>query len=132
MLRLDEHQLLPGDDIYDQVDRGIRYWDKVLLCCSKAALSSWWVDNEINKAFVKEQALSRERGMKMLALIPLNIDGALFHWRDGKADEIRRRLAADFSNWEADNAEFEDQVGRVVKALRADAGGRERPPTAPL
>ncbi len=24
---LDEHQMLPGDDIYEQVDRGIRLWD---------------------------------------------------------------------------------------------------------
>ena len=31
---LDEKQMLPGDDIYEQVDRGIRLWDKVLLCCS--------------------------------------------------------------------------------------------------
>jgi hypothetical protein len=27
--------MLPGDDIYEQVDRGIRLWDKVLLCCSR-------------------------------------------------------------------------------------------------
>jgi len=29
---LDEKQILPGDDIYEHVDRGIRLWDKVLLC----------------------------------------------------------------------------------------------------
>ncbi|HKP71316.1 MAG TPA: toll/interleukin-1 receptor domain-containing protein, partial [Pyrinomonadaceae bacterium] len=40
---LDEHQLLPGDDIYKMVDQGIRLWDKVLLCCSKDSLTSWWV-----------------------------------------------------------------------------------------
>jgi hypothetical protein len=40
---LDEHQMLPGDDIYEQVDHGIRFWDKVLLCCSRHSLSSWWV-----------------------------------------------------------------------------------------
>ena len=44
---LDEHQMLPGDDIYEQIDRGIRHWDKILLCCSEASLTSWWVDNEI-------------------------------------------------------------------------------------
>jgi hypothetical protein len=38
---LDEHQLLPGDDIYEQVDHGIRLWDKILLCCSKHSLTSW-------------------------------------------------------------------------------------------
>jgi hypothetical protein len=53
---LDEHQMLPGDDIYEEIDRGIRLWDKVLLCCSQASLTSWWVDNEINKAFEVEQA----------------------------------------------------------------------------
>lgn len=29
---LDEHQMLPGDDIYEAIDQGIRLWDKVLLC----------------------------------------------------------------------------------------------------
>mgnify|MGYP001577554143 FL=1 len=31
---LDEHQLLPGDDLHEGIDRGIRLWDKVLLCAS--------------------------------------------------------------------------------------------------
>jgi hypothetical protein len=46
---LDEHQMHPGDDIYEEIDRGIRFWDKVLLCCSQASLTSWWVDNEIKR-----------------------------------------------------------------------------------
>jgi hypothetical protein len=56
---LDEHQLLPGDNIYDMVDRGIRLWDKVLLCCSEASLTSWWVDDELGKAYEKERQLQR-------------------------------------------------------------------------
>jgi TIR domain/Pentapeptide repeats (8 copies) len=48
---LDEHQMRPGDDIYEEIDRGIRLWDKVLLCCSQASLSSWWVDNEIRSIY---------------------------------------------------------------------------------
>jgi hypothetical protein len=130
---LDEHQLLPGDDVFDLVDQGIRLWDKVLLCCSKSSLTSWWVDNEINTAFEKEQELMKQRGEKVLALVPLNLDGFMFfgEWRSGKASQIKSRLAADFTGWEHDGKRFDEQFERLVRALRTEAG-REPPPISRL
>ena len=130
---LDEKQLLPGDDIHEQVDRGIRLWDKVLLCCSEHSLTSSWVDAEIDKAFQKEQALMKERKMKALVLIPLNLDGYLFdRWANGKASQVRSRLAADFRGWQKSHSKCAEQIEQVVRALRADEHAREKPPMSLL
>lgn len=129
---LDKNEILPGEDILDQVERGIQLWDKVLLCCSEASLNSPWVDREIDKALQKEERLWRERERKILTIIPLNLDGYLFDWRSGKASTLTSRLVADFTGWEQDYAKFEAKFGDLVKALRADQEAWNQPPVAML
>lgn len=129
---LDEHQILPGDDIYDRVDQGINQWDKILICCSQNSLNSPWVDRELDKALQKEEKLWRERGRKVLAIIPLDLDGFLFEWNSGKSSMLKSRLAADFKDWQNDSAKFEGQLNKIVRSLRADEGARIKAPEAKL
>lgn len=131
---LDEHQLRPGDDIFEEVDRGINLWDKILVCCSKSALTSWWVDNEILSAFKKEQQLFQEKGQKVNVLIPLNLDGFMFseEWMRGYRKQVLSRLAADFTGWQDSESKFESESRRVVDALRSETAHRKVPPPSKL
>ena len=132
---LDEKQLLPGDDISRELERGIHLWDKFLLCASKNSLTSWWVEDEIKTTLEKERVLRKEREKPVRKLIPLNLDGYMFTdaWDLGVlANEIRSRVAADFRDWEKPSSNFSQQVDRVIKALRADEGARELPPPSKL
>ena len=117
---IDEHEMLPGDDIYTKVDQDIHRCDKVLLCCSRASLTSWWVDSEIAMAFEKERKLMKDRGEKLHSLIPLILDNYLYSgkWKSGKALEVRSRFAADFTGWDNDSAKFKEGIERLIRALR--------------
>jgi len=92
------------------------------------------MDGEINRTFQKEAQFMKERGKKVLALIPLNLDGFLFSadYQSGKKAEITGRAAANFVGWEKDHALFNRELEKIIHALRTDEGGREPPPTPKL
>lgn len=121
---LDGKQAHPGDYFYEEIERSWRYYDKVLLCCSKTALmEKWWVDYELNRAVNKEDVLIAAGYMKGFSLILADLDGYLFSNEDtnSKAEQLRSRIVADFKGWEQDNAIFERGVKHLVHALRTDS-----------
>jgi hypothetical protein len=48
--------------------------------------------------------------------------------QSGKKAEITSRVAANFAGWEKDHALFDRELEKVIRALRIDKGGREKPP----
>jgi hypothetical protein len=69
-----------------------------------------------------------------IALIPLNLDGCLFsdEYQSGKKAEIKSRVAANFVGWEKDHALFDRELEKVIRALKTDDAGREKPPQSKL
>jgi len=114
---LDNHQFLPGDDMRDKIHEGINSLDKVLLCCSKSSLNSYWVNTELDKALIKEQELWEDSLNKTLALIPLNLDNYIFDWNSSRKSELIKRYIEDLSNWEKLPDKFDYAVNRLITAL---------------
>ena len=109
---LDVHDLVVGERILEGVNTAIRLFDRVVLCCSRASLTSSWVDDEIAMAFQKERQTGHD------ILVPLDLDGFLHNeWTSARAVRVRERLAADFINWRSSNSKFEKGLASVVRAL---------------
>lgn len=70
----------------------------------------------------------------MLVPIPLNLGGFLFSpdYQSGKKAEVTSRVAANFLGWKKDHALFDRELEKVIRALRTDEAGREKPPPAKL
>ena len=117
---LDDHEMAIGADIRDEIDSGIDINDRVLLCCSRHSLESYWVDREIERALAKEQRLWQTERRRAACILPLDLDGYLFDgWQDSRSADIRNRVAADFRGWQRRPAVFEDGLQRVTRSLAA-------------
>lgn len=116
----DEKKMKPGDGIYESLSKGIEYYDKMILVCSKESLSeSWWVDRELDRVLAKERQLQKERGERINLLIPITIDDFVYSWNGAKAEEIRRYVIGDFREWQ-DEMKFEKALNELVYALNVD------------
>lgn len=117
---LNEHPMLPGDDFEEGLDLRFHPAAKLLLCCSEASLTGWWLAGELERAEEQEREIAERLGIEAAVLVPVNLDGYLEsgRWRGVHQPLIVSRLAADFAGWESDEAVFERQLERLVKALR--------------
>jgi uncharacterized protein YjbI with pentapeptide repeats len=129
---LDEHALLPGDDIFSEVDKAIRSWDKLILCCSRASLDSWWVARELDTAFEKERNLHKAGKVDTLAIIPIDLDGFLFQWTGSHAASLKKRLAANFTGWQTNIRSYQKPLNLLASALRSAGWARPQPPESKL
>ncbi|MAF09457.1 hypothetical protein CMK11_03310 [Candidatus Poribacteria bacterium] len=103
-----------GDSIRDEIDRAIRYYDKLVLVLSRDSVQSGWVEDEAEAALEKE---TRRRGKKVL--FPVRIDDAVQRTRKAWASTIRRkRHIGDFTQWK-DHDAYQTAFQRVLRDLQS-------------
>jgi uncharacterized protein YjbI with pentapeptide repeats len=112
-----------GERIEEQIDRGGRSYDKLLLVISPHSMGSEWLKAEILKARQRE-ALEKRRVLFPIRLVPPDEirDWKCFDVETGRdlAREIREHALAGFTGWK-DAPCFEAEFARLLAELRGKA-----------
>jgi len=104
-----------GDKIRDQTDKGIQQYNKFLLVLSERAVTSDWVEKEVETAFEEERLQNK------LILFPIRLDDAVSSTRQAWAADIRRtRYIGDFSRWQNPEA-YRRALNRLLRDLERDS-----------
>ncbi len=104
-----------GDKIRDQTDKGIQQYDKFLLVLSERAVTSDWVEKEVETAFEEERLYHK------LILFPIRLDDAVTSTQQAWAADIRRmRYIGDFTRWR-DAQAYQKALQRLLRDLKREA-----------
>lgn len=92
--------------------------ERVLLCSSKASLTSWWINDEISRLADREQKHQDDTGQRVRFFYPLNLDGFMFSgdWKHPKEKQIARQ-AIDFVGWRRNKDKFDQELTRLIQFM---------------
>lgn len=105
------HDLPIGAKIRPGIDKAISENDRVVLILSSNAISSAWVEKEVETSFEREAMTGRT------ILLPVRLDGAIMQVEEGWAADVRRqRNIGDFTSWR-DKLSYTAALSRLLDAL---------------
>jgi uncharacterized protein YjbI with pentapeptide repeats len=102
-----------GDRQRETLSEAIHFQDKLLVILSQNALSSDWVESEV------ELALEHERKEKRRIIFPIRLDNDVLDSRTAWAQEVRRVHIGDFRKWR-DHDAYRIALERLLRDLKAD------------
>lgn len=117
------HDLKAGQKVIEQIEKGIKVTDKLLLILSENSINSKWVKTEITKAYKKSKEIGKQ------VLFPISIipyeklkDWKYFDSDFGKdlAKDIREYYLLNFENWK-DHDEYKKNFDKLVESLKIEA-----------
>ncbi|MBI1314838.1 TIR domain-containing protein [bacterium] len=95
--------------------------ERILLCASKASLTSWWIEDEFERVFEREQRLKKETGRDVRLLYPLNLDGFMFggDWKHAREKQIAKQ-AIDFVGWRRNEAKLDQELTKLLQTMTGE------------
>ena len=101
-----------GAKIRQGIDEAIKVYDKLLIVLSEHAVTSTWVEKEVETAFDKERIVKRP------VLFPIRLDDAVMNADQAWAADIKRqRNIGDFCCWRDDDA-YQKALNRLLRDLK--------------
>lgn len=98
--------------IEEEIETSIALADRVIVVCSQSALNSEWVGREVDLALAKAEAIEED------VLIPLDLDGRVHSSLKTHARQLRRRVVADFRDWQIDPDKYSRSLDRLIDTLQ--------------
>lgn len=92
--------------------------ERVLLCASKASLTSWWIEDELERVFNREKKLKKQTGRDVRLLYLLNLDGFMFggDWKHARDKQLAKQ-AVDFVGWRRNEAKLEQELTKLLQTM---------------
>jgi uncharacterized protein YjbI with pentapeptide repeats len=96
--------------------------ERVLLCASKASLTSWWVNDEITRLAAREKQHKDDTGRSIRVFFPLNLDGYMFSgdWKHAQEKQIAKQ-AIDFVGWRRNKDKFDQELQKLVQFMVSES-----------
>jgi uncharacterized protein YjbI with pentapeptide repeats len=104
------HDMPIGGEILKELYKGIENRQKLLLILSEHSIQSYWVQDEVTKAF------EEERKRKQIVLFPIRLDNAVMDTNEAWAAKLRARNIGDFTHWK-DDSTYQKSFERVLRDL---------------
>ncbi|MDH5603688.1 MAG: toll/interleukin-1 receptor domain-containing protein, partial [Cyclobacteriaceae bacterium] len=109
-----------GKYIEENIERGIREYDKLVVICSENSLNSEPVLREIDRALQKEQLLKEKYKKEINVLFPVIIDDYFYKkWDHHLKPLISRIVLGDFRDWK-DSTKYKEALNRLFEGLKKD------------
>jgi hypothetical protein len=107
-----------GRRVWEDIDRSIKVYDKLVVICSEVSLNRPAVIREIVKSLEKEDAGGNSKLTDPYVLFPIRIDNYVFDgWEHHRKSDVTGRNIGDFLGWDSDNDKYLNSLNRLLHAL---------------